>query len=335
MSIYKQPSSEFWFVDINIDGRRIRRSTGTKDRKQAQEYHDRLKSDLWRQEAFDERPDRTWEDAVKKYLVEKADKKSIEHDKAMLRWFTPYLKGKRLSQINQKMIDDLIEKRREGNSTRTADGVSNATINRHMEAVQRILNLAVKWEWVDSVPKIRKLKESEGRLRWLTREEADKLLATLPDHLKQMARFTLATGLRENNVLELAWQQIDLERKTMWIHADQAKNARALAVPLSKVALEVLAEQKDKHPTLVFSYAGKQIKKASSAGWYRALKRVGLEDFTWHGLRHTWASWHVQNGTPLEVLQKLGGWSSLQMVLRYGHLSPGLLAQYADNERAT
>ena len=53
--------------------------------------------------------------------------------------------------------------------------------------------------------------------------------------------------------------------------------------------------------------------------------------FTWHGLRHTWATWHVQAGTPLDVLQKLGGWSSYSMVLRYGHHSPGYLAGFADN----
>lgn len=335
MSIYKQPSSEFWFVDLAVDGRRIRRSTGTTDKKQAQEYHDRLKADLWRQKSFDETPQRTWDEAVKKYLVEKADKKSLDHDKAMLRWSSPYLRGKLLTAINQPVIDQLIEERRKGHSTRTTEGCSNATINRHMEAIQRVLNCAIRWEWITTAPHIRHLKESEGRLRWLTKEEAERLLGELSYNLKQMARFTLETGLRENNVLELQWSQIDLDRRTMWIHADQAKNGRSMAVPLSAMAMIILAEQKDIHPTLVFSYCGKQVAKASSASWYRALKRAGLDDFTWHGLRHTWASRHVQAGTPLEVLQKLGGWSSLQLVLRYAHLSPGLLAQYADNASAS
>lgn len=55
--------------------------------------------------------------------------------------------------------------------------------------------------------------------------------------------------------------------------------------------------------------------------------------FTWHGLRHTWATWHVQNGTPLDVLQKLGGWSDLRMVMNYAHHSPGYLAGFANNTR--
>lgn len=335
MPIYKQTNSDYWFVDINIEGKRVRRSTGTKDRKAAQEYHDRLKADLWRQESFGDAPQRSWDDAVKKFIADKADKKSLEHDKAMLRWALPFLRGKMLTEINQQMIDKLIEERRKGKSDRTKDGVSNATINRHMEAIQRILNCAKKWGWISTTPVIPHLSESKGRLRWLTRAEADTLLSELPRNLKQMARFTLSTGLRENNVLELTWSQIDKERRALWIHADQAKNAKALAVPLNEKALAVLAEQEGIHERLVFPYCGKQVKKASSAAWYRALKRAELEDFTWHGLRHTWASWHVQNGTPLEVLKELGGWASLQMVMRYAHLSPGLLAQYADNERAT
>lgn len=57
----------------------------------------------------------------------------------------------------------------------------------------------------------------------------------------------------------------------------------------------------------------------------------GQDHFRWHDLRHTWASWHVQNGTPLQVLKELGGWSDLTMVMRYAHLSSDHLSRYADN----
>ena len=62
----------------------------------------------------------------------------------------------------------------------------------------------------------------------------------------------------------------------------------------------------------------------------KALKRAHVEDFRWHDLRHTWASWHVQAGTPLNVLQELGGLSDYSMVLRYAHLAPEHLAEYAN-----
>lgn len=335
MSLYKQAGSEFWFVDLSVKGQRIRRSTGTTSKQAAQEFHDRLKADLWRQDKLGETPSRTWDVAVARYTAEKADKRTIEHDKSMLRWSAPFLKGKMLEEITDEVIEELIAKRREGRSTRTTDGVSNATINRHMEAIQRVLNCAVDWKWIKSAPKIRKLKESKGRLRWLTHDERDRLLAALPRHLNQMARFTLACGLRENNVLYLEWSQVDMERKVCWIHPDQFKTDKAIAIPLNSAALEVLKERQDEDDNHVFTYAGRLMDKASTAGWYRAMKKANITGFTWHGLRHTWASYHVMNGTPLEVLKELGGWSSLEMVMRYSHLSPGHVASWAENSGTT
>lgn len=86
-----------------------------------------------------------------------------------------------------------------------------------------------------------------------------------------------------------------------------------------------------RHPEHVFVWRGAPVAKCSTRAWYLACQRAGLKGLRWHDLRHTWASWHVMNGTPLEVLQKLGGWQSLEMVLRYAHLSPGHLAQFAGN----
>jgi integrase len=78
----------------------------------------------------------------------------------------------------------------------------------------------------------------------------------------------------------------------------------------------------------VFSYKGKRITQVNTKAWHKALERAGIKDFRWHDLRHTWASWHVQSGTPLHVLQELGGWESPEMVRRYAHLSSEHLSQY-------
>jgi len=80
----------------------------------------------------------------------------------------------------------------------------------------------------------------------------------------------------------------------------------------------------------VFSYQGKSITQVNTKAWYAALERAGIQDFRWHDLRHTWASWHVQQGTPLYALQELGGWESPEMVRRYAHYSAEHLAPYAD-----
>jgi integrase len=78
----------------------------------------------------------------------------------------------------------------------------------------------------------------------------------------------------------------------------------------------------------VFVYHGKPVYQTVTVAWTRALRRTGIRDFRWHDLRHTWASWHVQRGTPLQVLKELGGWETLEMVQRYAHLSADHLARW-------
>lgn len=174
------------------------------------------------------------------------------------------------------------------------------------------------------------LPEPKRRIRWLTHEEVDRLLAELPQHLRDMAEFTLATGLRESNVTGLNWEQIDLMRKTAWIHADQAKAGQAIPVPLNGDAMAILHRLQGEHLTHVFTFHGHPVTRANNHAWRKALARAGIEDFRWHDLRHTWASRHVQAGTPLHVLQELGGWASLSQVLQYAHLSSEHLAEAAD-----
>jgi hypothetical protein len=84
------------------------------------------------------------------------------------------------------------------------------------------------------------------------------------------------------------------------------------------------------HFRWVFPWRGRAIRDPAQVAWKQACAAIGRPGFPWHGLRHTWASWHVMAGTPLEVLQRLGGWASLAMVLRYAHLSPGYTAGYAE-----
>jgi len=93
----------------------------------------------------------------------------------------------------------------------------------------------------------------------------------------------------------------------------------------------ISVEQQGKHSRNVFTYRGNPVKKAGTKFWRNTLKQVGIEHFTWHGLRHSWASWHVQNGTPLSALQELGGWADVTMVMRYAHLSSEHLKDYAKN----
>jgi integrase len=210
-------------------------------------------------------------------------------------------------------------------------GVKPATVNRMMEVVRVILNRAAReWEWTEKAPYVRMLREPKRRIRWLTPNEVARLLTALPEHLVATVRFSLSTGLREANVTGLEWSQVDLTRRVAWIHADQAKGGKSIGVPLNGEAVEVLRQQLGKHQRFVFTYKDRPIAKCNTKAWRNALVEVGISDFRWHDLRHTWASWHIQNGTPLYVLQELGGWSDVRMVQRYAHLAPEHLSGYAD-----
>ncbi len=246
-------------------------------------------------------------------------------DESIFRWLRPHLAHVPLVDINR----DVVRALRDGKS-RT--GVRPATINRMLSLLRAVLNVAHReWGWIAEPPFIRLLAEPRSRVRFLSRDEAVKLLHELPEHLSDMAAFSLATGLRKTNVTSLEWLQVDMRRQIAWVHHDEMKNRRALAVPLNKDAMAILMSRHGRHPRFVFTYNGARIQQTSTAAWYKALRRCNIEKFRWHDLRHTWASWHVQNGTPLHVLQELGGWQTYDMVLRYAHFSADHLARYAGN----
>jgi len=242
-----------------------------------------------------------------------------------LRWLNQYLKDAYLDQINKDKIDFL-------KTEKLKTGVTNNTVNHTLSFLRSVLNKAKnEWEWLDNVPPIKMLTVKKGRIRWITKEESIRLFKELPPHLEAMARFSLATGLRESNVTGLKWEQVDMVRQCAWIHADEAKAGKDIAVPLNSDALKVIQSQLGKNEINVFSFKGRSVKKASTKAWRKSLERAGIESFRWHDLRHTWASWHVQSGTPLNALQELGGWADISMVMRYAHLSSDHLQEYAKN----
>ncbi|MDD2768844.1 MAG: tyrosine-type recombinase/integrase [Methylococcus sp.] len=325
MSLYKRKDSPHWWIKLQVNGRRLQESTGTADRKRAQELHDKLKAELWEQSRLGVKPGYSWQQAVLRYISE-TEHLARHHDNlARLRWLDTYLGHLKLHEITRDLVDEIA-------ATRKAEGVSNMTVNGYLAVLRAVLRKAVEeWEWLDRMPKVRMLPEPKQRIRFLTKDEAKKLLTELPGHLADMAQFSLETGLRQANVTGLLWNQLDLVRKVAWIHPDQAKARKAIAVPLSDVAVDIIRRQLGKHQTHVFSYRGHSVTQVNTKAWRTALERCGIKDFRWHDLRHTWASWHVQRGTPLHVLQELGAWGSAEMVRRYAHLSGEHLAEYARN----
>ena len=148
--------------------------------------------------------------------------------------------------------------------------------------------------------------------------------------MAQMIKFSLATGLRQHNVLTLKWRQVDMERKVAWYHGDKTKSGKALGVSLNEIAMQVLTEQQGKHPEYVFTNSkGTPMRWIQNRDWNNLLAKAEIKDFRWHDLRHTWASWLIQRGTPLAALQEMGGWETPSMVQRYAHLAPEHLHKHS------
>jgi integrase len=323
MSLTKR--GKYWRIHFfTPSGEEIRISSGTEDRQQAQEYEDDLKRRAWRDSKLGDKLTKTWEDAALRWFEEKFEKKSIEDDRSRAKWLTTHLAGMFLSDITVELVNKLAK-------LKLAES-SPATANRHLQLLRSILRMCVnQWGYLDKAPKVTLFKEAERRIRWLTPEQAKTLLAELPFHTRAAAILALCIGQRESNIVGLMWQQVNMKKRTITLFGDQTKNGEPLGIPLNDSAMAVLESLKGLHPEYVITYKGKPVKRVGTRAWNKAKKRAGIKDFRWHDLRHTWASWHVQNGTPLYNLQEMGNWKDPKMVRKYAHLAVEHLQKHADN----
>ena len=201
-----------------------------------------------------------------------------------------------------------------------------------LEVVRVILRRCVhQWEWLDREPRVRMLKEATRRVRFLTREEALRLLSELPSHLSEMMASLACHGAQEGQRHRLG---VDAGGFGEAVGVGSSRSGEGASgdcgASETRTPLRRSVDRSGSILTHVFSYQGKPIGQVNTKAWCAALRRAQIHDFRWHDLRHTWASWHVQGGTPLHALQELGGWESSEMVRRYAHFSAEHLAPYAD-----
>ncbi len=321
--IYRRPDSGNWWINATLpNGKRVRQSAGTENREDAEAYLAKLKLDAYRETHFGIKPQRSWQEAVIRYLSLKRSLRNFPALQRICRHLDRYLGSMSLNQINGDVIWTVIEgERKKGNKP--------ATVNRYLAAVRGILRMARDdWQWIDTMPKIRMLPGEVERDRWLTQEEAERLIRVCPSHLAALVRYALATGCRAGEITGLEWNRVDLQRKTAWLN--QTKNGTPRGVPLNEDAIEVLRGQIGQHHQYCFVYRGNRIKwELTNSAWHTALAAAGIQDFRFHDLRHTWASWHRQAGTSCDELKELGGWKSREMVDRYAKYATSHLAEAA------
>ena len=321
--IYRRRDSRCWWIATTLpNGERIRQSTGTENRREAEALLAKLKVEAFREVHLGIKPERSWKEAVVRYLSGKQQLRSFKDVQRICRRLDPYLGSLTLREINGDVIWRITE-----------DGLKRgkkaATVNRYLATIRNLLRIARdEWQWIEGVPKIRLLPGEVERDRWLTLKEADRLLAVSPSHLRALIRFALATGCRAREITGLEWDRVDLKRGTAWLN--QTKNGTPRGVPLNRDAVEVLEAERGKHPVFCFTYRGEPITwELTNSAWHNACEKANISDFRFHDLRHTWASWHRQAGTSCDELKDLGGWKSRVMVDRYAKFATEQLAAAA------
>ncbi len=211
---------------------------------------------------------------------------------------------------------------------------SPATVNRYLAVLSHAFTVAVKeYGWVDSNPlvKVTKPKEPRGRVRFLDDDERAALMdacrASASPDLYPAVVLALSTGARQQEIMGLRWPEIDLTRRVATLH--ETKNGERRVLPLAGHALEVLKERKKIRrldTDLVFPARGKRkdgtiVPVDLRTPFQTALKRAGIEDFHWHDLRHSAASYLAMSGASLAEIAEVLGHKTLAMVKRYAHLS--------------
>lgn len=242
-----------------------------------------------------------------------------------------------LSGITRKVVEDF--------KTRRRREVEPATVNRDLTRLNTLLTAAVEQKFLTEVPfkfKSMKFREPEGRIRYLSESEEEALMLVAEPELRMMIQFALLTGFRLNEQLKLTWQAV--HRTRIHLSGTSTKSHRRRVIPITAKIQAILDEQTEKK--LAWERMPENKKKGKTQKWvfpnrtgsnhwnsqnfYRAMwnparDRAGLIDFKWHDLRHTFCSRLVQRGANIVAVKELAGHRSIEITMRYVHLSPNHL----------
>ena len=272
------------------------------------------------------------------------------------------LKGNCKKFHSKKLIHITAQDFEKWRTARLADGKKRGTVNRDLDDVRGVLTKALAWGYIEINPlaSVKKLKtDKSGIVRFLTSEEEVRLFeqldvregkiregrasanewrkvrdyplfpplhnAAFADHLKPMVLVAMHTGIRQGELFDLEWSDIDIARAQLTIRGEKSKNLQTRFIPLNSVALKALSDwrnQSDDMTGLVFpGKNGKRFDTVKTA-WKAALSDANVVKFRWHDLRHTFASRLVMKGVDLNTVRELMGHADYQMTLRYSHLAP-------------
>lgn len=258
----------------------------------------------------------------------KSDLKKYE---TMLLWWKNEIGHYRLSDITPSLLSECKDKLSKEPSLKPQKGRtirSNATVNRYMACLSVVLTKASReWEWMEENPmfKVAKKKEPKGRVRFLSNDEKNILLAEckkISYELYLATLIALCVGARYGEIVGLKWQHIDFENRMF--HFMDTKNGENRGVPIPSIVLKELQEfskvRNIKSDYIFTTSNGKQVKFLRGI-FVDAVEAAKIQDFRFHDLRHTAASYLAMNGASLLDIAEILGHKTLAMVKRYSHLT--------------
>lgn len=271
-------------------------------------------------------------DEVAAFYLSAKQHRSKWRDQCSLNRLSPFFKNQKLSEISRKRVRAYVQYRQNG-------GVTLSTVRRELRFAAAAVNYVRIEHEVDLKNPFQALQipEAEGRSRWLSKDEAERLIAAASlyartPHLPCFIRLALNTGCRRGELLGLEWPRVDMARRLIFLEARHTKSAKRRTVPLNDTALAALGELLQWHlkhhpgsPWVFPSSAGGHIRWLKTA-FRNSCNRAGIQDFRIHDLRHTCASWLVMAGVDLYVVRDLLGHASITTTERYAHLAPARAA---------
>ncbi|MBM4141778.1 MAG: site-specific integrase [Nitrospira sp.] len=308
MGLYRR--GKFFWLRISYQGKRIQESLKTDNRKLAEKLYAKVLTDIVEGRYFETSKIKTirFEDMTNKYLREHAHSRDQRTVKTLLTVFSGYT----ISQITTKFIAEYKSMR--------LKSVKPATVYQELALLRRMFNVAIReWEWCKDNP-VSRLSFSVGnrnaRDRWLTLEEEKTLLdnATNPVWLRNLITVALHTGMRRGEILDLRWQNVDLLKRA--IRVVKSKNGEKRTIPMSNTLFNLFKSMNIRDISgRVFPISGSSLRQAFDT----VVAKVGLADFRFHYLRHTFATRLVQNGVDLYKVKELLGHKTITMTMRYAH----------------
>lgn len=245
-----------------------------------------------------------------------------------LRYWKRAMGHMRMEEVTTSVVHTVRNRLLEGKTPR-GRGRSNATINRYMAALSHAYTVAInEWEWATDNPckRISRLPESKGRARYLNDVERERLLdackASENKYLHTIVVMALSTGARRNEIVWLKWDDVHFERQVLIL--TDTKNRETRTVPIQSYALMLLQKRyknRKRGQSYVFPSHIKLDKPIDiEKAWQTALRRAQINDFRFHDLRHTAASYMAMNGASLKEIGDILGHKTVQMTQRYAHL---------------